>query len=385
LPRGTGRTHRVRVRAVRHRAPSAADYQDVQFNVCEGNKPFEETRGCTQWGKHVTGYDNTALGAAMMENLTSGSWNTALGVFAQAFNREGSGNTAVGTFALEETNATDNNAFGTAALRDDTSGAGNDANGYSALEQNKTGSYNQAIGTAALYNNISGIGNLAFGYRALYNSTGSDNIALGFLAGRNLTTGSHNIDIENEGVGAEEGTTRIGHEGAQTRAYVAGVYKKAVGASACAAQVSAEGQLGCNSEGSSGAVATFTSIKEVPSGNCLDYSGVAKVGTGVCAAKTSGFSTSPRLAPMPANGGTVADLYADSSANVAGTDTVIVAVIDNTTGATLLSCTVTSSSPHSCSNSSEIASAGAGDNVEVEVTANGESGNKKAWRVTFRF
>jgi hypothetical protein len=88
---------------------------------------------------------------------------------------------------------------------------------------------------------------------------------------------------------------------------------------------------------------------------------------------------------MPANGGNIADLNADSNANVSGTDTVLVAVIDNTTGATLLSCTVSSGSPHSCSNSSEAASAGPGDNVEVKITASGESGNKKAWRVTFRF
>src|SRR5207253_2854573 len=127
----------------------------------------------------------------------------------------------------------------------------------------------------------------------------------------------------------ESGTTRIGSEGTQTKAFVAGVYKKAVGASACAVKVNAEGELGCNSEGDSGAVATFASTKEVPSGNCLDYSGMAKSGTGACAAKTAGFSTSPRLAPMPANGGTVTNLYADSNATVSGADTVLVAVIDN--------------------------------------------------------
>jgi hypothetical protein len=88
---------------------------------------------------------------------------------------------------------------------------------------------------------------------------------------------------------------------------------------------------------------------------------------------------------MPANGATVSNLYADTSANVTGADTVVIGVIDNSTGATLLSCTVNSGSPHSCSNSSGSGFAAAGDNVEVKVTAIGESGNKKLWRVTFRF
>ena len=44
-------------------------------------------------------------------------------------------------------------------------------------------------------------------------------------------------------------------------------------------------------------------------------------------------------------------------------------VIDNTTGATLLSCTVTSSSNHSCSNTKESGSAAPGDNLEVKITA----------------
>jgi hypothetical protein len=81
----------------------------------------------------------------------------------------------------------------------------------------------------------------------------------------------------------------------------------------------------------------------------------------------------------------VTNLYADTSATVSGTDTVLVAVIDNTTGATLLSCTVTSSSPHSCSNSSGSGAVAAGDNIQAKITATGESGNKKLWRVTFRF
>jgi hypothetical protein len=62
-------------------------------------------------------------------------------------------------------------------------------------------------------------------------------------------------------------------------------------------------------------------------------------------------------------------------------DTVTVAVIDNTTGATLLSCTVNSTNKNSCSNSSGSGSAAAGDNIEVKLTASGPSGNNMLWRV----
>ena len=47
--------------------------------------------------------------------------------------------------------------------------------------------------------------------------------------------------------------------------------------------------------------------------------------------------------PTPAGGGTVSDLYADEQLNDAlvGTETNVVKIIDNTTGVTLLECTVT--------------------------------------------
>ena len=46
--------------------------------------------------------------------------------------------------------------------------------------------------------------------RSLTTPTGNNNIALGFNAGVNLTTGSNNIDIGNAGVAGESNTIRIG-------------------------------------------------------------------------------------------------------------------------------------------------------------------------------
>ena len=104
----------------------AADYQDAKHNVCEGTF----TPGSCEWGTHVTGELNVALGDAMMPALTSGSGDVAL----------------------------DTNALG----------------------NNTTGSLNVAIGPGTLFRNTEGFQNVASGFDALvFNTTGHDNIASG--------------------------------------------------------------------------------------------------------------------------------------------------------------------------------------------------------------
>ncbi|HEV3284591.1 MAG TPA: hypothetical protein VG010_10325 [Solirubrobacteraceae bacterium] len=469
----------------------AADYQDNQKNVCEGNGTFEPTKGCPEWGKHVTTLppapDNVALGAEMMEQLTTGHDNVAIDAGALASNTTGSTNIAIGVAALDRNTKGNSNiasgwealhenttggsniasgsealfantvgnlnlAIGNNALRENIKGSENLANGASALNKNITGSFNVATGINALLWNTEGNDNTATGVNALFNNTGSSSVALGYRAGENLTSGSNNVDIANEGVESESGTIRIGTELTHTKAFVAGIFPTAV--VGCTVQVTAEGQLGCNllagaegkegkegvpggegkegkegapgkegtpgSEGKEGtpgkegkegkegapgkegkagttgpvgpagtaAVATFASLESegVASGQCLNYGEIADPGDGTCPGKTSGFSSSSLLAgPTPAGGATVSNLYADSNASVSGTDTVLVAVIDNTTGVTLLSCTVTKTSKGSCSNTGGSPSVLAGANIEVKVTATGSSGNNKQWRVRFRY
>jgi hypothetical protein len=148
----------------------------------------------------------------------------------------------------------------------------------------------------------------------------------------------------------------------------------------------ATGPSGATGQAGDAAGATFASFQGVPSGYCLNYTELAGPGWGTCPAKTSGFSNSPLLAgPTFANGATVADLYADTNATVTGKDTVLVAVIDNTTGATLLSCTVNSTTRSSCSNTTGSGAAAAGDNIEVKITTTGSSCNSKQWRVRYRY
>jgi hypothetical protein len=73
-------------------------------------------------------------------------------------------------------------------------------------------------------------------------TAGNSNIALGYGAGANLTTGNSNIDIGNAGVAGESKTIRIGTNGTQTKTFVAGINGAAV--TGAAVKVNAAGQLG---------------------------------------------------------------------------------------------------------------------------------------------
>jgi len=85
------------------------------------------------------------------------------------------------------------------------------------------------MGFEALNNNVHGHANTAMGYHALYNNTGGTNIATGYFAGSNLTTGNCNIDIGNFGQATDDKTIRIGTqfiEGCgQTATFIAGIIK----------------------------------------------------------------------------------------------------------------------------------------------------------------
>lgn len=89
---------------------------------------------------------------------------------------------------------------------------------------------------------------------------------------------------------------------------------------------------------------------------------------------------------MPDNGGQVSNLYAETNATVGSKEEATVTVIDNTSGAKLLSCAVKSTSKGVCSNPGPAsAAAGAGDRIEVQITSRGSSCNNKQWQVRFRY
>ena len=161
--------------------------------------------------------ENTATGAGALLSNTNGDRNTANGTFALLNNTTGNSNTAEGWRALFQNTTGDcNTASGREALLSNTTGFENTATGSVALESNIIGNDNTATGFAALNGNTTGALNTANGTGALVNSNGDLNIALGFGAGVNLTTGNNNIDIGNLGVAAEANIIRIGTEVAVT-------------------------------------------------------------------------------------------------------------------------------------------------------------------------
>ncbi|MGO9604636.1 MAG: tail fiber domain-containing protein [Candidatus Binataceae bacterium] len=172
--------------------------------------------------------------------------NTYCGTGAGA-GATGNGVSAFGFDALNSGDSGDGNtATGTGALQANTTGSVNTATGYYALGENTTGNDNTATGPDALFANTTGGSNTATGFGALKgNTTGDGNIAVGDSAGQNLTTGDNNIDIGNGGVAAESDTIRIGTQGTQTAAYIAGISTTAKIKKGCEVVVETSGLLGC--------------------------------------------------------------------------------------------------------------------------------------------
>jgi hypothetical protein len=168
---------------------------------------------------------NTAFGDGALEN-NQGFENSAFGVNALFNNITGMNNTASGFSALLSNTAADNNTATGAFALFNTIGRGNTADGVSALGNNSTGFRNTASGASALEGN----------------TTGNNNIAVGWSAGSNLTTGSDNIEIGSLGVSHDDSTIRLGTQGTQTSAFIAGVSSTAI--TGVDVVVSSNGQLG---------------------------------------------------------------------------------------------------------------------------------------------
>jgi hypothetical protein len=238
---------------------NTANGLNALFGNTTGN--FNTASGFQALTSNTTGGSNTATGVAALESNTTASFNTANGFDALFSNTIGNFNTANGSSALiSNTTGSNNTANGLNALASNTTGSVNTANGVNALFHNTTGGNNTATGVGALFNNTTGSNNAGFGINALFsnttgnvnvalgvnsllrNTTGSSNIALGVNAGGNLTIGNSNIDIGNAGVAAEANTTRVGTQGTQRRAFIAGI--SGTGVTGSPVVVNSSGQLG---------------------------------------------------------------------------------------------------------------------------------------------
>jgi len=201
-----------------HGVVPAPDGSYPGFTTAEGQRAlFSLTNGSA----------NTAIGWYSLFSNTQGSFNTATGAGTLLFNTADE-NTAYGTAALlNNTTGNQNTASGTVALFSNTIGVQNTAVGYSALSSNTTAGANSsgantAVGAFALGSNVIGGASTAIGYGALYTATGGGNIAIGDLAGVDVTTGSGNIIIGNRGLADDANTIRIGRA-TQTKCYIAGI------------------------------------------------------------------------------------------------------------------------------------------------------------------
>ena len=144
---------------------------------------------------NTTGTLNTAIGYKALRANIMGNSNTAVGHKALALAVAGT-NTAVGASALGgPLSGSDNVAVGAGALFSLSSGSQNIGIGREALGQGTVSKSNVAIGFFALGSNIIGDFNIAIGADALLNATGNDNVAIGFEAMKNVTTGVDNTAI----------------------------------------------------------------------------------------------------------------------------------------------------------------------------------------------
>ena len=184
-------------------ASTGSVYFDASGNAAAGAFLFNGS---------FTGSFNVGLGAAVMPSLTSGSFNVATG---------------------------------NDALDSNTTGSDNVATGPDALRVNTTGSDNIALGQGVLRANVSSNSNVGVGSNALAKVRGRRNIALGPDAGANVSgLRSDNIEIGNKGLGTDSATTRIGTQGTQTRAFMAGIASTSIPGPTQVVRVNSAGQLG---------------------------------------------------------------------------------------------------------------------------------------------
>jgi len=150
--------------------------------------------GSSGWG--LTGNAGTTVGTNFIGTTDAQGLMFKVNNIQAGLLEQGSSNTSFGVGSLRNNiSGLENSAFGTSALQSNLSGNDNIAIGNSALNSLISGSGNIGIGGTALGSILTTNSNTAIGGNALTNSAGSNNIALGFSAGLNLTSESYRIII----------------------------------------------------------------------------------------------------------------------------------------------------------------------------------------------
>ena len=183
-------------------------------NFTSATDAYNTAVGYGAGGQVTTGQFNTLVGGLAGDAITTGADNVAVGYLALSTNIVGGNNTAVGSLALEDNTGgnntgvgykamnvniggSNNTALGSFALASNTTGSANVSIGNDCMDSNTTGSNHVAIGVDALQAETAGNNCVAIGYEALtaQNNSGGGNIynnALGYGAGKAITTGGYN-------------------------------------------------------------------------------------------------------------------------------------------------------------------------------------------------
>lgn len=178
--------------------------------------------------------NNTGIGAASLNGLTTGAGNVAVGSGSLNVATTADDCTAIGTVSQSvNVDSVQNTSVGSNTLTSLTTGAGvNNAFGFGSLNDLTTGSNNCAMGGSSLTNLL----------------TGDENIAIGHNSGdAYVGAESSNVLISNAGTVGDSNVIRIGEDGAgagqQNACYVAGVYAGTLGATNKVTFVDDEGKL----------------------------------------------------------------------------------------------------------------------------------------------
>lgn len=140
--------------------------------------------GISALTNNITGSGNTAVGNNAMNTLTNGNFNSVYGLNAMSRANSGSLNSSYGMNSMEGAGIyNENSSFGHMSLRREFA------------TSTDVVSFNSAFGNKTLGYLKNGQNNVAIGYRALMIESGNDNIAIGALAGSNLSSGTNNILI----------------------------------------------------------------------------------------------------------------------------------------------------------------------------------------------
>jgi hypothetical protein len=221
---------------------------DSQTNTCLGWVALYANRSGTRNTavgasalRRNTGSHNTAIGASALqtgEYLTDGSYNTAMGSGALFSITSGTHNTAVGAQALFYSSAVSHNtAIGRSSLSGFNNGSFGTGVGYGASGSNSNTSIGWAAGPGSASQSTAGgrsalsylgrgTNNVAYGHQAglrlFYDA--SNNIVLGYQAGKDINQYASNAIILGDTSSTYDfNLTRIGTQGTQTRAFIAGI------------------------------------------------------------------------------------------------------------------------------------------------------------------